>query len=421
MRTTARFATTRPSPVETSLTPAHLAIVRRSSTRAESPGHPDSMANQVAPTGPGLGHDFGRVGVLSGVKSAIDQSGDCFEGVRLSAANLAMSAQNSTLDAGDVVDRRAREETVPSGDDEETPSDPDRAAERPASSGAEHSLASVAIYRPESIPTSPGQYGVRTILRPAAAPRTYLDTPPPIDGLSARAYAVVAPGGAPAVNNNAGSNDCLPSTASAVLSWDVVSADATNWGVDVTGLALAGQINIKPWPSDPGNMVVPNTPNPVDGGNINNTAGSANRWQAAIDDMADYDTAGGGAGPNWHSTGASRAHEWAHWNGDYVGDAVTSASGGNWPKANTNLDALREPKASSATAADARTALQPRVNARLATWRTATIGRWNTLISTTDSPGSGGRGYAAGLAVLNGHIAAVRAYATGKGWTGAPP
>ena len=96
-------------------------------------------------------------------------------------------------------------------------------------------------------------------------------------------------------------------------------------------LADAGRsIRINPWPSNPTSMTIPNTPNPVVGGNINNTAGSDNHWQAAINDMADYDTAGGGAGPNWHSTAASTAHEWAHWNKDYVGDAVTSAAGGNW-------------------------------------------------------------------------------------------
>lgn len=257
---------------------------------------------------------------------------------------------------------------------------------------------------------------VTTVIRPRQEPQTFATAPSPLGHLDKAAHSAVAPGGTPAVNNSAASNDCIPSTASAVLSWNVASADATNWAVNVNSLTLAGQINIKPWPSDPTRMVVPNTANPVDGGNINNTAGSANHWQAVINDMANYDSAGGGAGPNWHSTAASSAHESAHWTGDYIGDAVTSASGGNWPQTNTNLDALREPKASSATAADARTALSARVNARLATWRSATIRRWNSLISTTDSPGSGGRGYTAGQRVLNTLIASVRAYKTTKGW-----
>ena len=61
--------------------------------------------------------------------------------------------------------------------------------------------------------------------------------------------------------------------------------------------------------------------------------------------------AGGGAGPSWHDTAASTAHEWAHWNGDYVGDAVTSAAGGNWAAVNARIDALTVPKAGNADAA----------------------------------------------------------------------
>jgi hypothetical protein len=237
----------------------------------------------------------------------------------------------------------------------------------------------------------------------------------PDGGVPAVACGPVAPGGSPTVG--AAGNNCLPSTSTAILAWDVVSTDAANWGVCVNALTLAGQVNVQPWPSNPTSMVVPNTVNPVDGGNINNTAGSSNHWQAAIDDMADYDTAvGGGAGPNWHSTSASNAHEWEHWNADYVSDSVGSVAGGNWPQTNTDLNTLREPKATSATPAAARIALEPRVNARKATWRSSTIRRWNTLQSTTDQPGLGGRGYAAGVRVLSGLIASVRAYKDSKGW-----
>lgn len=231
-------------------------------------------------------------------------------------------------------------------------------------------------------------------------------------GREVEANNAVAPGGSPAVGT--GANDCLPSTASAVLTWEVVDA-GTNWRANVISLALAGRIRINPWPSNPTSMTVPNTPNPVDGGNIGDTAGS-NHWQSAIDDMADYDTSGGGAGPNWHDTAASSAHEWAHWNQDYVGDSVTSAAGGNWATVNTRIDALTVPKAGSADAAAARTALTPLVDRELATWRRATIARWNAL-AATDVPGGGGRGYAAGAAVLARRIAAIRAYATSKGWT----
>ena len=233
------------------------------------------------------------------------------------------------------------------------------------------------------------------------------------DGADLAANSTVAPGGAPVVGT--GANDCVPSTASAGLVWSVVEAGA-NWRPEVTALQLVGRIRINPWPSNPTSMTVPNTPNPVVGGNINNTAGSPNRWQAAIDDMANYDTPGGGAGPNWHSTAASTAHEWAHWNGDYIGDAVSSAAGGNWSAVNARIDALTVPKTAHADPAAARRALEPLVDAEMTRWRAATIARWNALIAGTDKPGSGGRGYAAGAAVLATHITAIRAFKTAQGW-----
>jgi hypothetical protein len=95
---------------------------------------------------------------------------------------------------------------------------------------------------------------------------------------------------------------------------------------------------------------------------------------------------------------------------------VTSAAGGNWAAVNARIDALTVPKAGNADAAAGRTALTPLVDAEIATWRAATIARWNTLIGGTDTPGGGGRGYAAGTAVLAGHITAVRAFKTAQGW-----
>jgi hypothetical protein len=263
-----------------------------------------------------------------------------------------------------------------------------------------------------------GPVNIATAFRPGERPRTLAvgDIPKSPDMVRSQA---VAPGGAP--TQGAGSNDCLPSTASATLAWTVVEADAANWRPDVQSLTLAGQVNVQPWPLNPSSMTVPNTANPVDGGNINNTAGSTNHWQAAIDDMADYNLANGGAGPNWHSTAASHAHEWAHWNTDYVTDSVGSAAGGNWSQANTDIDAFREAKASSATAADAKTALTGRVGTRLGKWRSDTIARWNAI---PDTPGvAGSTGYIAGAAVLATLISAVRAYADSKGWTApaAPP
>ncbi len=226
------------------------------------------------------------------------------------------------------------------------------------------------------------------------------------------AQQMAAPSGAPTVHAGGG-NDCTP--VAPTLSWDVVDAGA-DWRADVTALNVSANIHITAWPSAPSSMTVPNTANPFDGGNINNTAGSPNHWQSAIDDMADYDTAGtGGAGTNWHSTAASTAHEWAHWTGDFLGDCIPTA---NWSGANRDIDAITVPKAGLATAAAARASLEPRVTARFGAFVAAVIARWNVLITTTDSFGQGGRGYAAGMRVLNGHIAAVRAYAASKGWTG---
>ena len=168
---------------------------------------------------------------------------------------------------------------------------------------------------------APGPVNVATVLAKGQPPRTTRGAAI-TEALDRPHGQAVNPGGVPTTGN--ASNDCKPSTASAVVAWNVVEADATNWGVDVTSLTLAGQVNVAPWTSNPTSMTVPNTPNPVDGGNINNTAGSTNHWQAAIDDMADYNTVGGGRGPNWHSTAASSAHEWAHWNTDYVTDSVGS-------------------------------------------------------------------------------------------------
>ena len=318
-------------------------------------------------------------------------------------ADVGLSSATTSFvpDANAAVgpDEPKRELTSPGPGPMEIPKDRDGRAERTAG--------------------TPGPIGVRTILRPGRLPETLYSVGDPPQAFDRSARSIVAPGGAPTVNNAAAANDCTPSAAGTVLGWNVVSADAGHWRPDVTSLALAGRVNVHPWPSLPTTKSVPNTPNPVAGGNIDDTAGS-NHWQTAIDDMADYHTAAsGGAGPNWHSTAASSAHEWAHWNADWVIDSVSSAAGGNWPQANADIDALRQSKATSTTAAAARAALRPRVEARLRTWRTRAVTRWNAIPDTPGVPGS--TGYDAGKVVLDGHIAAIRAFATAQGWTGAAP
>jgi hypothetical protein len=247
----------------------------------------------------------------------------------------------------------------------------------------------------------------------SASPETVVGQRAP-DPAMEIAQQAVAPNGSPTVVSGGG-NDCQPSLP--VLDWGVVE-DGSNWRADVTAMRVSGTIHITNWPSNPSAMTVPNTANPVDSGNINNTTGSPNHWQAAIDDMADYDTSGGGAGPNWHSTAASSAHEWAHWNEDFLGGAIPA---GNWPQTNADIDLMTVPKSAHADAAAARAALAARVNARFGQFITALANHWNNVvIAVQDVPGGGGRGYAAGARVLSGLISSVRSYATTKGWTGTP-
>ncbi|WP_395715199.1 hypothetical protein [Reyranella sp.] len=255
---------------------------------------------------------------------------------------------------------------------------------------------------------TPRTHTIRTILRKGRPPETLMGSPAPLIGDTH--HQTVAPSGSPTTGSS--SNDCTPATST--ISFDAVSADADNWRVDVTALTLQGQVNVADWPSKPTDTATPNTANPVDGGNI--TSGN---FQSAIDDMADYNTVGGGRGPNWHSTAASSAHEWAHWNTDWVADSIGSAKGGNWSKTNQELDAIKEPKSSSADAAAAKAAMQGRVSARLTKFDNAATKRWNAI---PDSPGvAGSTGYIAGAAVLATLISSVRTYATSKGWTGTSP
>jgi hypothetical protein len=300
-----------------------------------------------------------------------------------------------------------REETKLPDEEELLPKDKDKKVEQIAKPASHH----------ESVAHPIQPQGVTTVLRPGYLPQTLRSSTQFPVAQEFPKFSIVAPGGAPGVNNAAANSNCLPGEST--LSWDVVPADAGNWGVSVTAMTLNGQVNIFPWPSSPNSMVVPNTPNPVDGGNINNTAGSDNHWQAAIDDMSDYHRPGGGAGPNWHSVAASSAHEWAHWNTDWVTDSIGSAAGGNWSQANADLDALRQPKATSKTKAAATTALRPKVNDRFKTFRNASVVRWNAIPDKGGTAGS--TGFDAGMAVLNTLIAAVRAYADSKGWTAAAP
>lgn len=222
------------------------------------------------------------------------------------------------------------------------------------------------------------------------------------------ANAVIAPTPNPTINNNAASNDCTPG--SSTIAWDVCfDPNDQLWHVRVNSLTCAGIINIRQWPNQPTQMVVPNTANPVVGGNINNTAGSLNRWSYAISDMQDYNVAGGGAGPHWHSTAASSAHEMFHWNTDWL----ISTIGAFWPQAETDIEAFT---IDANTKAAARAGVQAQVTARSTRFTNNTINSWNTTIIPADLPGAGGGAYAAGAAVLATLINAVAAFRIAQGW-----
>lgn len=259
--------------------------------------------------------------------------------------------------------------------------------------------------------TSQRREGIRTVLRPGYAPEVITGvTPNEESAKNQPAHGIVVPGGTPNVVEPGGENTCTPDDIElAALDWGVVS-EGEDWKPNVRSLTLSGTINIEPWANQPNAMVVPNTPNPVDGGNINNDPTSRNYWQFVVDDLADYNTAGtGGAGRYWHSTEASRAHEWAHWNTDWMLDAVLGSGGGDWLVANLQIEEMRVSKEDSGdSAADGKTALEPQVEQRIEQVDTDATARWNAL---EDEPGAaGGSGYRAGMEVLNGIIADVRSY-----------
>lgn len=220
----------------------------------------------------------------------------------------------------------------------------------------------------------------------------------------------VAATGSPTFNGAAGANNCLPGDATgASVAWTLVETPAT-WGVSITSFTTTGTVNVSAWPSKPTEMVTPNTANPVDGGNITDAAGD-NNWKFAVKEMEEYNQANGGRSSYWHSYEASKAHEWKHWNHDWMVDCI----GALWPAANTDLDAITIPKASAADAAAATPLLQAKIDARMKTLDRALTAKWNAV---PDSPGeAGANGYIAGQAVLDVLIAKVKAYAAKKGWT----
>ena len=220
----------------------------------------------------------------------------------------------------------------------------------------------------------------------------------------------VTPAGTTTYDGAATGSDCLPADIlPADVDWDVVD-QGKHWGVKVTAMRTSAQINVNPTPSLPSTMTTPNTANPVDSGNIEDSPGSNNHWKFAISEMKGYHKPSGGRSQHWHSTAASDAHEFAHWNTDWLKKVL----GGLWPKANRDIDKITIPKASAVDAAAAQPLLKTKVDARIATANAKSTRDWNAV---PDSPGmSGANGYKAGQRVLDGLITSVRDYARRKKW-----
>jgi hypothetical protein len=162
-------------------------------------------------------------------------------------------------------------------------------------------------------------------------------------------------------------------------------------------------------------MTVPNTANPVDGGNINNVEGSHNRWSYAMNDLCHYDTiVGGGAGPDWHRTEATRAHEQYHFYTDWIETSVYQQA--NWPQAEVDIEGCHVSVFQYLTYEEADAALAASVDAAYNSFMDVALAHYYNVIVPADLPGNGSGGYAAGQAVLNADISAIDSYRSSKGW-----
>lgn len=220
----------------------------------------------------------------------------------------------------------------------------------------------------------------------------------------------VTPAGSPRTNMNAAGSTCGPDNITAAdIDWQVVD-DGKKWRAEATAFRTAGQINVEPTPSEPTSMTTPNTVNPVDGGNVNNTKNDENYWKFAIKEMKEYHTTHGGRSSHWHSTAASTAHEQAHWTTDWLKNVL----GSTWPAAQKSIKRVSVPKGSAATAGEARAAMKAGVETKIAKFNAKTTKKWNAV---PDEPGlRSANGYKAGQKVLNGLIKQTENYAKTKKW-----
>ena len=220
----------------------------------------------------------------------------------------------------------------------------------------------------------------------------------------------VSPTGNPRTNLNAAGSTCTPDDIRpADVDWQAVD-DGKKWRAEVTALRTAGQINVNPTPSVPNAEVTPNTANPVVGGNLNNTKDSQNYWKFAIKEMKEYHTSKGGRSNYWHSSVASKAHEDAHWNTDWLKNVL----GSTWPAARKSIGRITVSKEEAADAGAAKAAMKPKVEAKIDKLETKSTRKWNAV---PDEPGAWfANGYKAGQRVLDGLVDRVEAFAKSQKW-----
>ena len=113
-----------------------------------------------------------------------------------------------------------------------------------------------------------------------------------------------------------------------------------------------------------------------------------------------------GSRGKWHTAGASATHEGHHYR-----EWKCSAEH-YWALAGPAIAALTAPLASHPDSGAAATAMKPRADAKITSFKAASRTYWMKL-----SDSASARPYAAGQAVLNTAVTGVQTLATAKGWT----
>jgi hypothetical protein len=113
-----------------------------------------------------------------------------------------------------------------------------------------------------------------------------------------------------------------------------------------------------------------------------------------------------GSRGSWHTVGASRQHE-LHHNREWHCSAEHY-----WAIAGPAIAALTVPLSAHADSASAATAMKPRADAKIASFKAAARTYWFTL-----SDSASAKPYAAGQAVLNGAVGGVQLLAAANSWT----